>query len=902
MTTETVNPSTVNAEEWNRTHAQPFGLTDAFVPVLYTADVGDQHYVLTGIFNRALYGRPAVRAPGGGPYQVAVKDAPVLVASGTVMVTEGVPEEYQASWKGKEQTPPLFVVGDASGHVLVGVLSKDATSGAKMTMPLVAAGSKWSPTETVFRATLNEVNTFPVAEDFIPWQEVSVYPLVAAIFDSAGGSGDPLTGENAATARSGTLIGTVAAEIKGATAALTKVVTRNKDWYEARDEPAEGQTEPFTILYMLANNQYLPFPDLRLKEPDAKNVLGATPREVQRWFDGLRAAQEESEGGGAGGSPVLPGNAPSPPDDDDEAARRAAEQEAARVAAEEEAARLAAEIAAEQQVARLAAEEQDAARKAYAAAIAGAQTAMQQADSASRSAQWANALSRINEASVHVDDAQRAVERITQANQTLIQTTTEAEAAAITIEDFRARIETARETAAAGQRAAQPPPTTRATVPPGATPQQGAGGGFFSTLAGATQAVARKGVSLFTGGSSAGEAAVARQELPRVMYPAAYPSGVDLLTTAQAARLGQEPGSLLGGPSQPSAALSLAQMRQQLADDQEMTELTDEVRKTSVALVQAVGVLTGDDGLVVDAANRDTLTAGVVLAAEAAWSAWMRTRGDAAARQRAAKTAAVKAYDDAATELGGAADAADAAERQIRVAKEAGAAFEAAETAFVAKASVYDAFFDDDEVMGSVRTERAAAATASRDLTAALPLMPASSAALRQQAREMAARAEDLRNQADAPPDVVAVAPIVVAADPAAYIASEGTFVDVSFQLTINGFGARLRPRVMRSAGGNGFGVMIAHLGGDKYNFGVSGQPRILRITKGGPVDVTLARVGGNKRAFHHVIRETSQDRAVAEMIPSAAGRRGMYLQYTVRGNQLRSLVVAVVGIPAKDL
>jgi hypothetical protein len=96
---------------------------------------------------------------------------------------------------------------------------------------------------------------------------------------------------------------------------------------------------------------------------------------------------------------------------------------------------------------------------------------------------------------------------------------------------------------------------------------------------------------------------------------------------------------------------------------------------------------------------------------------------------------------------------------------------------------------------------------------------------------------------------------------------------------------------------------MIAHLGGDKYNFGVSGQPRILTIAKGGPVNVRLARVGGNKRFFQHLIPETRQDRAVAEMIPDVTGPgRGMYLQYTVRGGQLRSLVVAVVGIPAKDL
>jgi hypothetical protein len=343
-------------------------------------------------------------------------------------------------------------------------------------------------------------------------------------------------------------------------------------------------------------------------------------------------------------------------------------------------------------------------------------------------------------------------------------------------------------------------------------------------------------------------------------------------------------------------------MRQRLADDQEMIRLTAEVRKTSAALVGAVRVLTGDGGLVVDAANRANTTAGVVLATETAWSTWMRTRDDTVGRQQAAKTAAVKTYNDAATDLGSAADAADAAERQIRVAKEAGAAFEAAVTAFVAKASMYDAFFGDDEVMDSVRRERAAAGTASRELTAALPLMPASSAALRQQQAEMKRRATELAALPPAPPTVVAVAPIVVASDPAEYIASEGTFVDVSFELVVNGSRARLRPRVMRSAGGNGFGVMIAHLGRDKYNFGVSGQPRILTIAKGAPVNVRLARVGG-KKFFQHLIPETRQDRAVAEMIPDVAGPgRGMYLQYTVRGGQLRSLVVAVVGIPAKDL
>jgi hypothetical protein len=343
-------------------------------------------------------------------------------------------------------------------------------------------------------------------------------------------------------------------------------------------------------------------------------------------------------------------------------------------------------------------------------------------------------------------------------------------------------------------------------------------------------------------------------------------------------------------------------MRQRFANDQEMARLTAEVRETSATLVRAVGVLTGDGGLVVDAANRAILAAGVVLAAETAWSTWMGTRGDAAGRQQAAKTAAVTAYNNAATGLGEAAAAAAAAEQGIRHATEARAAFEAVQTAFVARASVYDAFFDDDEVMDSVRTERAVAATASRDLTAALPLMPASSAALRQQQAEMKRRATELAALPNAPPNVVAVAPIVVAADPAEYIASEGTFVDVSFELVVNGSRARLRPRVMRSAGGNGFGVMIAHLGRDKYNFGVSGQPRILTIAKGAPVNVRLARVGG-KKFFQHLIPETRQDRAVAEMIPDVAGPgRGMYLQYTVRGGQLRSLVVAVVGIPAKDL
>jgi hypothetical protein len=415
-------------------------------------------------------------------------------------------------------------------------------------------------------------------------------------------------------------------------------------------------------------------------------------------------------------------------------------------------------------------------------------------------------------------------------------------------------------------------------------------------------------------GSPAGEPATTPQQ-----SPAQFSSGLGDLTPEQAQRLGQvsgsppaaAPGSRPTGtgrpagpsvPPQPSGAPTVAEMERQLANDQEMPNLTARVRTTSAALVQAADSLAAADGLIEKARTQATIAGDAVRKADVAWGDWIKTHATPGRSQGQQKNAAVRDYDTAAGSLGAAVAAAAAAERQISAANVAHTAFETAETGCLGRARMYDPLLG-DRVREPVRAARDAAADAWRRLAAALPRMPDSSAALQQQRTEMTKRAADLRASPDAPPDVLAVAPIVVATDPAEYIASEGTFVDVSFELTINGSGARLRPRVMRSAGGNGFGVMIAHLGGDKYNFGVSGQPRILRIAKGGAVDVDLVRVGGKRTLFHHVIPETRQDRAVAEMIPSAAGRgRGMYLQYTVRGGQLRSLVVAVVGIPAKDL